>query len=98
MVVAVVSIDVAVVVGHVCETDRYCNTKCGGFVDKRDILETLKIKWKTKMAKDEDTRGNDDANNRMVMPLLVEADEEVSETTKDKNASLPGKRRMPRII
>ena len=51
------------------------------------ILEMLKIKWKTKTAKDEDTRGNYDVDNRMVMSLLMEVDEEVNETTEDKNTS-----------
>ena len=87
MFVAVVPIYVGVVIGLGCETDGCCDTKCDGFFDKGGILETLKIKWKTKMAEDEDTRGNYDADNRMVMSFLVEVNEEVNETTKDKNAS-----------
>ena len=48
VVLAVVPIDVAVLIGRGCKTDGCCNTKYGGFVKKRSILETLKIKWKTK--------------------------------------------------
>ena len=47
----------------------------------------LKIKWKMKTAENKDTEGNHDVDNMMVMSLLVEIDEEVHETTKDKNTS-----------
>ena len=87
MVVVVVLIDVAAVVGRGCETDGCCDTKCGGFFDKGGILEMLKIKWKMKTAENKDTEGNHDVDNMMVMSLLVEIDEEVHETTKDKNTS-----------
>ena len=82
VVVAVVPIDVAVVVGRGCETDGCCDTKCGDFFPTKGAYSrTLKIKWKTKTAEDEDTRRNYD------VLLLVEVDEEVNETKKDRKAS-----------
>ena len=51
------------------------------FLTKGAYSRTLKIKWKTKTAEDEDTRRNYD------VLLLVEVDEEVNETEKDKNTS-----------